>query len=208
MQSSSLFRFQFRKNQNTVNIHSCDMRKILKLFTFIFLLSKVLCEVDDDVLSAVEKAGYVGKSHELETEDGYILKLHHVASSTKKPSGKKPILLVHGLSATSHDYIATGPKKALAYLLSGNYHSSAQLMIFCHVMFFLSDSGYEVFMGNVRGSKHGMNHRNFSLESKEFWNFSFHEIGIYDVAAMIDFILHETKSKQLFYVGHSQGEVI
>jgi lysosomal acid lipase/cholesteryl ester hydrolase len=44
-----------------------------------------------------------------------------------------------------------------------------------------------------------------SPTSNEFWDFSFHEIGYFDVPAMIDFVLNHTKSSKLFYIGHSQG---
>lgn len=45
---------------------------------------------------------------------------------------------------------------------------------------------------------------------KEFWNFSFHEMGLYDVPAMIKFIQNETQTekgelKKITYIGHSQG---
>lgn len=35
--------------------------------------------------------------------------------------------------------------------------------------------------------------------------FSWHEMGIYDLPAMIDYILKQTGQKQLFYIGFSQG---
>lgn len=35
--------------------------------------------------------------------------------------------------------------------------------------------------------------------------FSWHEMGIYDLPAMIDYILYKTGQKQLFYIGFSQG---
>jgi len=34
---------------------------------------------------------------------------------------------------------------------------------------------------------------------------SWHEIGIYDLPAMIDHVLQTTGQKKLFYLGHSQG---
>lgn len=36
-------------------------------------------------------------------------------------------------------------------------------------------------------------------------SFSWHEIGIYDTPAMIDYILDHTGVEQLFYIGFSQG---
>jgi pimeloyl-ACP methyl ester carboxylesterase len=44
-----------------------------------------------------------------------------------------------------------------------------------------------------------------SSKSKEFWDFSWHEIGFYDVPAMIDHMLQVTNTSRTFYVGHSQG---
>ena len=50
-----------------------------------------------------------------------------------------------------------------------------------------------------------MRHNTFTPESKEFWNFSWHEIGFYDLPAMIDYMLKITNQPAAFYVGHSQG---
>nr|CAD7415085.1 unnamed protein product [Timema poppensis] len=36
-------------------------------------------------------------------------------------------------------------------------------------------------------------------------NFSFHEIGYYDLPAVIDYILQITEEEKLYYVGHSMG---
>lgn len=35
--------------------------------------------------------------------------------------------------------------------------------------------------------------------------FSFHEIGNYDLSAMIDYVLETTGQEKLHYIGHSQG---
>lgn len=37
------------------------------------------------------------------------------------------------------------------------------------------------------------------------WIFSWHELGMYDLPAMIDYILYQTSQQQLFYIGFSQG---
>lgn len=128
--------------------------------------------------------GYTAEAHEVETEDGYLLTLHRILPVTKRHK-KYPVLLMHGFLATSGDFIVTGPEKALAFLLA--------------------DSGFDVWLGNARGNKYSTNHRNFSSESTDFWNFSFHEIGFYDLPGMINYLLKITKASKTFYVGHSQG---
>lgn len=50
-----------------------------------------------------------------------------------------------------------------------------------------------------------MMHRNFSIDSEEFWKFSWHEIGIYDFPAIIDYMLKKTRSSKALFVGHSQA---
>ena len=157
----------------------------MKVITVAILLVAVnLISADDDFLQLIQRAGYVGEAHQVETVDGYLLKVHRILPE----HGKRqlfPVLLMHGVITTSADYVITGPKIALAY--------------------YLADAGYDVWLGNARGSKHSMKHRNLSTESPEFWNFSFHEIGLYDLPAMIDYMLHTTESSKTFYVGHSQG---
>lgn len=60
-------------------------------------------------------------------------------------------------------------------------------------------------MGNVRGSKFAMKHRSIDPQTREFWRFSFHEIGIYDISALIDYVLSVTQKTSLFFVAHNQG---
>ena len=139
---------------------------------------------DDEVSQAISKAGYRGESHMTKTEDGYILKLHRVLPK-KHSVYKGPAFLMHGLFRNSSDFIATGPKIALAY--------------------YLSDHGYDVWLGNARGTKYSMEHETLHPSSKDFWKFSFHEIGLFDVSAMLDFVLDQTKEAKTFYIGHSQG---
>jgi hypothetical protein len=42
--------------------------------------------------------------------------------------------------------------------------------------FLLSDHGYDCWLGNSRGNDYGLKHKYLSTNSREFWNFSFHEV--------------------------------
>lgn len=76
--------------------------------------------------------------------------------------------------------------------------------------FLLADQRFDVWLGNARGNQYSRNHTTFNPDRlfgkrKNFWNFSWHEMGIYDLPATIDYILKSTGKPKLHYVGHSQG---
>lgn len=74
----------------------------------------------------------------------------------------------------------------------------------------LADEGYDVWLGNCRGSNYSINHTTLNPfgnrnDRRKFWSFSQHEIGYYDVPATIDYVLEQSEQTKLHYVGHSQG---
>ncbi|KAG5677584.1 hypothetical protein PVAND_007333 [Polypedilum vanderplanki] len=167
------------------------MKQILTFLIFILLNFKdvqgqpgLLTGKQDDVINLLSLAGFANELHRIETEDGYLLKLHRIFPN--KPKNRRgPVLLMHGFLGTSADFIFTGPNIALAY----------QLL----------NAGYHVFMGNCRGSKFSMKHKSLDPLSREFWRFSFDEIGLLDLPAIINYVLFLSEKKSLFYVGHNQG---
>ncbi|KAL0116943.1 hypothetical protein PUN28_010077 [Cardiocondyla obscurior] len=134
----------------------------------------------------IKQSGYPFELHHATTRDGYILALHRIPNRFDKTTeNRRVVLIMHGLLGSSADWILTGQNRSIAYLLA--------------------DNGYDVWLGNSRGTTNSKNHTTLSIQSAEFWNFSWHEMGIYDLPAIIDYILHETGQKQLFYIGFSQG---
>lgn len=63
--------------------------------------------------------------------------------------------------------------------------------------------GYDIYIGNNRGNKHSRKPR--KDHSKDFWDFTFHEMGLYDVPAFVNLINSNNESPKIIYVGHSQG---
>jgi pimeloyl-ACP methyl ester carboxylesterase len=72
----------------------------------------------------------------------------------------------------------------------------------------LADAGYDVWLGNARGNKYSKRHVSMTDKDKEFWNFSWNEMGKYDVPAVLNYILDKTGEEKIFYVGHSMGSTM
>lgn len=149
----------------------------------------------------IQSDGYQGETLQVETEDGYLIKFHHIFPK-KKRELLRPAFMMHGLFSTSADFLMLGPGRALRKLIINRRPEQPWIL---HSAYLLADKGFDVFLGNARGNDYGLKHKTLSMESTDFWNFSWHEIGIYDIAAMIDLALNRTRSESLFYFGHSQG---
>ena len=80
----------------------------------------------------------------------------------------------------------------------------------------LFQEGYDVWFGNIRGSRNSRRHLSLDADcdNVDFWDFSYTEFGEYDLPAMIEGIIDqnkledETSCKKVTYVGHSQGSIM
>lgn len=144
----------------------------------------------------IKKYGYPIEIHTVVTSDDYILEMHRIPGSPKATNNgqpKQPIFLMHGLLDSSSTWVIMRPDQGLGYLLA--------------------DMGYDVWMGNSRGNRYSRRHVSLDPDGSsgikyKYWDFSWHEIGIYDLPAMIDYILSKTGFKKLQYIGHSQGGAV
>lgn len=160
---------------------------IMKIILFIlvcFNLSLISFQQqigDDEVVRYVKSLGYQASAYQVVTQDGYILRLHRIYPKYNKGC-KVPMFLMH-CAFTNSMYWVNTPNVALGL--------------------YLADEGYEVYMGNVRGNKYSEAHKWLDPNSLKFWTFGYHEMGIYDTPAMIDYTLELSGSDKVIYVGHS-----
>ena len=66
----------------------------------------------------VGREGYPVETHQVVTEDGYILRMHRIPHGRKRSprsdGGDRPAVFIqHGLTSSSADWLSAGPKKAL-----------------------------------------------------------------------------------------------
>ena len=69
--------------------------------------------------------------------------------------------------------------------------------------FILSRAGYDVWIGNNRGTRYGQAHLSLTTDDIEFWDYYQEDLARKDVPALADFVLSHTGVETMSYVGHS-----
>jgi pimeloyl-ACP methyl ester carboxylesterase len=60
-------------------------------------------------------------------------------------------------------------------------------------------------MGNNRGNKYSIAHTHLDPKGKEFWEFSWDQMALYDFPDMVNYVINQTGFENIGYVGHSEG---
>lgn len=92
------------------------------------------------------------KTYKIKTKDGYTLRVVRVKPlySYYKPRGV--VFLMHCLMCSCGSFIAGG-NQSLAY----NF----------------VDAGYDVWMGNTRGTRFSQKHNRYTTDDPEYWNYRY-----------------------------------
>ena len=91
--------------------------------------------------------------------------------------------MVHALDSDMMEYVMNDADKANAFILARE--------------------GYDVWLGNNRGSHYSLGHTKLTTKDREYWEYYQADLGLKDVPTWIDFILDKTEQDTLSYVGHS-----
>lgn len=132
-----------------------------------------------DFMGISKKYQHSAVEHTVITEDGYILTLFNIPGNKNKP-----VLLAHGVFDTSAGFVLTG-NNSLGMILA--------------------NEGFDIWLLNVRGNRYSNKHKTLDRKNITYWDYSFHEMGYYDLAANIDYVLKATGQSQLSIIGFSEG---
>ena len=140
----------------------------------------------------ITSKGFKCETHFVTTEDGYKLKIFRIPGDKNEniPDEKRntfpPVLLQHGIFDSSDGWVCNGEEHSIAFVLAKN--------------------NFDVWLSNSRGNKYCKSHEKYNSQNYEFWQFSFNEMGLYDIPAVIKYIKEKNKSNEkIIYFGHSQG---
>jgi pimeloyl-ACP methyl ester carboxylesterase len=140
----------------------------------------------------IQKRGYAVETHKVTTADRYVLTMFRLPktyaesqSGAAAAANKPAIILQHGLLDSAYTFVLNYRNQSLAFLLA--------------------DAGYDVWLGNNRGNTWSREHLDYTTDDDEFWDFTWEDMGLYDVPAEINYVLDASGRSTLSYVGHSEG---
>ena len=120
----------------------------------------------------------------MDTKDRYRIKIFRIRNETSEDSFPKPVVfLQHDFADSADAFVMHNPKDAPAFRLIRE--------------------GYDVWLGNSRGSKHSLLHKEYNYTNDaRYWDFTFTDMGFYDLPAAIDFVRSFSGKSKITYLGH------
>ena len=119
----------------------------------------------------MDQFGYDWEAVKVHTEDKYILSTFHILGKTgaereELESSPGTVLIQHGDRQDGTSFMS-------------NFESGLPF----HLQ--LVDAGYDVWIGNNRGTEYAWEHETLDINTPEYWDFTWSEMGLYDDVANI-----------------------
>ena len=115
----------------------------MKLFSriaaaLVLFAGQALADFDNhsNFVQTCAKNGFASESYTVVSDDGYVYQLYRIPGKAGEASTKKPaVLLMHGIECDSNFWTPNVPSKVPAFILA--------------------EQGYDVWLGNNRGTRYG-----------------------------------------------------
>ena len=141
--------------------------------------------------AVMQRHGYAWEAVKVHTDDGYTLTTFHVTGKvaddgsviTREPT-EPPVLVQHGLGSDAATWL-------------WSYTSGVPLPLQ------LYDEGFDVWLGNNRGTEYSQQHDVYTTKDMEFWLYDWAEMGTYDGVANVSKVKELTGHDKILYLGYS-----
>lgn len=146
----------------------------------------VLCEEcsPEQFYRVAKRHGYPIETHKTRTEDGFHLTMFRLQKSESRAD--KPVVFIqHGFTQSAEGWLINDKQNSLTVKLV--------------------EAGFDVWLGNTRGTKYSLENDFHDISSQKYWEFSFQQMAHFDVPAHLKYVLAHTGADRLTYIGHSQG---
>jgi lysosomal acid lipase/cholesteryl ester hydrolase len=164
----------------------------------------------------ITSKGYPVEEHFVLTEDGFFLGLQRIpygptSTLTNGKHSATEYTFENEFSVTKSDSIAlpSNRKRPVVLIIHGFCQNSEALVARKkaehNLPMVLVNAGFDVWLGNNRGNKYSHKHKTLKPTDENFWDFSLDELILFDVPAMITYILKCTESEKISVIGFSQG---
>ncbi|XP_072397486.1 lipase member K-like [Diabrotica undecimpunctata] len=172
----------------TAGVKTCSSQ--LEYYFNLFGLSNGgSCQIDPDggatPMEILQRWGCTVETNTLTTTDGYQILV--IRAYKNLDPTLTPILMVHGIYMNSRAFVSSG-EKSLVYQLI--------------------EQRRQVFLINLRGSLYSPGNVNgLDKSNYDYWNFTWHEMGMYDMPAALDLVYQTTQQKAIV-IGYSMGTTV
>ncbi|RZC34843.1 gastric triacylglycerol lipase-like, partial [Asbolus verrucosus] len=136
----------------------------------------------------IKQNAYNFESHTVTTPDGYILTLFRIPPEENDyRKNKQPVFLQHGTFVDSANWADIG-NRSLA--------------------FNLADQGYDVWLGNFRGTRYSRRHKTLQPSDFKFWTFNLDDVAVNDIRTSLAAVARITgKRGSTIFIGHSLATI-
>jgi lysosomal acid lipase/cholesteryl ester hydrolase len=142
-------------------------------------------DVNRNAYEMITARGFPVESHQVTTQDGYILTIFRLPQSSPAPV----VLISPGFTCSCVQLL----------LQTGDTTLPFQLW----------EQGFEVWLGNFRGTTYGVQHVSLTPSDADFWKYSIDELAKYDLQDTISYVLKTSgQSKITTLIGHSEGGTV
>ena len=160
-----------------------------------------------NAMDIITARGFICEEYRVMSRDGAPISLYHAINplANQCTLNRYPVLVFHGLSGDASQLLSNSDlSKPRRPIIGQVTYDEGDLSL----PFMLLNNNFDVYLIDGRGTNLN-NHKISSdidlMEANRFWNYSLDEQAQFDLPTAIDFVLEQTQTEKVHYVGYSES---